>query len=282
MMVADGNLAADAAGAAAMATVTAGGVLLIGAGGKDTLNGGEGRDLLFGDAGDDKLSGGLGDDLLIGGVGDDSLRSGCGNDTLVGGAGKDVADYSDATTGILLTLSAGDRYGGKLSIFVDVGNNERDHLFSIEQINLGAGKDRLQYDPGQLSSLIEATNLVIDFGASREDVISVFTSERGVVANFRDCNKQFTTAIGSNKVPTVLGLDGKVPDGFASQYVFLAKLVKEMFAPTDLTDDNLASQVRTKNVEDFEGSNQSDLIIGADRVGRNGTRVPELGRLTLN
>jgi hypothetical protein len=83
-------------------------------------------------------------------------------------------------------------------------------------------------------------------------------------------------------VPTVLGLDGKVPDGFASQYVLLAKLVKEMFAPTDLTNDNLASQVRTKNVEDFEGSSQSALIIGADRVGRNGTRVPESGRLTFN
>jgi hypothetical protein len=139
----------------------------------------------------------------------------------------------------------------------------------------------VKHDPGQLSSLIEATNLVIDFGASREDVISAFTAERGVVANFRDPDKPFTTAIGSDKVPTVLVLDGKVPDGLAGQYVFLARLVKEMFAPTDLTNDNLASQVRTRNVEDCEGSNRSDLIIGADRLGRNGTRVPEPGRLTL-
>jgi hypothetical protein len=47
----------------------------------------------------------------------------------------------------------------------------------------------VKYDPGQLSSLLEATNLVIDFGASREDVISAFTSERGVVASFRDHDK---------------------------------------------------------------------------------------------
>ncbi|MCA3586400.1 MAG: hypothetical protein IOD03_22400, partial [Methylocystis sp.] len=48
LIVASGNLALDAAGAAAALTGGPGGALLIGAGGKDTLAGGDGRDLLFG------------------------------------------------------------------------------------------------------------------------------------------------------------------------------------------------------------------------------------------
>ncbi|MCA3131666.1 MAG: hypothetical protein ING80_16230, partial [Rhodocyclaceae bacterium] len=61
-----------------------------GAGGNDTVNGGDGNDTLYGEAGDDTLTGGVGNDSLDGGAGADVLDGGAGNDTLTGGVGNDT------------------------------------------------------------------------------------------------------------------------------------------------------------------------------------------------
>ncbi|WP_281018759.1 FecR domain-containing protein [Minwuia sp. IMCC3077] len=70
--------------------------------GDDTLSGGAGTDLLQGDAGADNLAGDAGQDLLAGGAGDDSLD---------GGADLDVADFSDAASGVTVDLGAGTATG---------------------------------------------------------------------------------------------------------------------------------------------------------------------------
>jgi Ca2+-binding RTX toxin-like protein len=63
---------------------------------------------------DDHLIGNAQANELSGGTGDDTLTGGGGADRLNGGAGRDTADYSDATSGVRLTLtggkSGGDRY----------------------------------------------------------------------------------------------------------------------------------------------------------------------------
>ena len=91
--------------------------ILHGGAGNDTLTGGEGRDTLNGDAGNDTLTGGEGDDILNGG--DDS----------------DTADYSAATTAVVVNLATGGE--------VEDSHGDDDTLTSIENVIGGAGDDTL-------------------------------------------------------------------------------------------------------------------------------------------
>lgn len=68
---------------------------LTGAASKNELTGGEGGDILSGEGGNDVLKGDGGNDLL---------RGGLGNDSLYGGSGIDTADYSDAKSGVKVSL----------------------------------------------------------------------------------------------------------------------------------------------------------------------------------
>ncbi|NWK95250.1 hypothetical protein DM806_06145 [Sphingobium lactosutens] len=61
---------------------------------------------LNGNSGNNKLVGLQGNDVLNGNDGADILQGGAGNDTLNGGAGVDTADYTDATAGVTVSLSA--------------------------------------------------------------------------------------------------------------------------------------------------------------------------------
>jgi VCBS repeat-containing protein len=63
--------------------------VIVGGGGKDTLNGGPGADLLLAQSNNDVLTGGDGNDLLCGDSGSDTLSGGAGDDTLGGGSGTD-------------------------------------------------------------------------------------------------------------------------------------------------------------------------------------------------
>jgi Ca2+-binding RTX toxin-like protein len=73
-------------------------------GGNDVLQGGAGNDKLYAGWGVDLLQGQEGDDILTGGMGTAFMQGGAGNDTLQGGAGLDIADYSDATSGVTVNL----------------------------------------------------------------------------------------------------------------------------------------------------------------------------------
>ena len=88
--------------------------------GNDTLIGIEGvtgsnlNDTLVGDANNNTLIGNKGNDSLLGGDGSDTLRGGLGSDILTGGDqwGFDVADYSDAASGVTVNLATGTSSGG--------------------------------------------------------------------------------------------------------------------------------------------------------------------------
>jgi Ca2+-binding RTX toxin-like protein len=74
-------------------------------------SGGDGADTLidiedvWGSAFDDTLSGNAADNRLFGDAGADTLRGGAGNDALDGGDGLDTASYSDAGSGVTVSLA---------------------------------------------------------------------------------------------------------------------------------------------------------------------------------
>jgi Ca2+-binding RTX toxin-like protein len=70
----------------------------------NVLQGGGSADTIAGSAGNDTLRGNAGDDSLFGGDDNDVLQGGTGADSMAGGPGMDKADYSDAPTGIDVTI----------------------------------------------------------------------------------------------------------------------------------------------------------------------------------
>lgn len=105
----------------------------------DELAGDGNANQLVGGAGNDTLIGRNGDDTLTGGAGNDRLRGGGGADRLNGGAGTDIADYTDATSGVVIDLRSGTGAGG-----IAAG----DRLFGIENIDGSNHADRLYGDSG--------------------------------------------------------------------------------------------------------------------------------------
>ena len=83
--------------------------LIVGRGGNDTLDGGDGTDFLRGDAGDDSLSGGAGNDTLAGNAGDDTLSGGAGNDRF-------RFDASDSGTNV---VAGGDGADDEINLLLD-------------------------------------------------------------------------------------------------------------------------------------------------------------------
>lgn len=120
--------------------------VLYGEGGSDRISGGSGNDVIYGDSrwqpgGDDRLSGNAGDDRLFGGWGNDILRGGEGADYLDGGEGEDTADYSDASSGVGVSL---------IALGAQVGSSEAagDVLLSIENLSGSRFSDGLVGDQG--------------------------------------------------------------------------------------------------------------------------------------
>ncbi len=72
----------------------------------DVLSGDGGRNRLNGNDGDDVINGGAGNDVLIGGLGADELNGGEGD--------RDVADYSNANSGVEVDLVTGGTTGEAL------------------------------------------------------------------------------------------------------------------------------------------------------------------------
>ncbi|RID90326.1 hypothetical protein D2N39_18345 [Gemmobacter lutimaris] len=132
-----------------------------------------GHDLVTGSGQNDLLEGFAGNDTLRGGAGNDTLRGGAGLDNMNGGAGIDTADYSAATTRVVVELqfqgapqmvsasegldtladienvsggAAGDRIVGKQDSNVLTGNGGNDNLFGVggnDTLFGGAGNDGL-------------------------------------------------------------------------------------------------------------------------------------------
>jgi Ca2+-binding RTX toxin-like protein len=101
--------------------------------GFENLIGSAFNDTLVGDAGANLLVGGAGNDVLTGGNGNDTLRGGAGDDVLNGGAGIDLADYSDATGNLVISMGA----------TVTVAGFGTDTWTSIEGVISGSGNDSI-------------------------------------------------------------------------------------------------------------------------------------------
>jgi Ca2+-binding RTX toxin-like protein len=102
--------------------------------------GGSGNDSIFGGSGDtaNQFWGGAGNDTLNGGGGNDTLNGGAGNDSLIGGSGTDLADYSSATSDVVVNLNNSGNGTGQGG--ADVGS---DSLTGIENVTGGAGDDSI-------------------------------------------------------------------------------------------------------------------------------------------
>jgi RTX calcium-binding nonapeptide repeat (4 copies)/Lipase (class 3) len=297
----DAPLAADATGAAVNITGGAGAVLLAGAGGKDTLTGGAGDDLILGEGGNDVLRGGAGNDVILGGSGQDTIQGGRGYDTMSGGAGLDTIDYSDVADGVVIRISLGD-YGtgnstGTRSLWVDIGaqGEERDTIFQFERIFLGGGADRLKFDEADLKKIYDLRKtLTIDFGTDKPDAptgpalrglstpqpvshgdsLDFSSVTNGLLINLRDGDDQFVTNIEGG-LPTRLGYNGVgLPTGTFSAIKFLNTMLKELNSPTDLSTYGGDNWLDVEDVESTWGTNASDVIIGADRIGEWVTDEP--------
>ncbi len=112
---------------------------LFGLGGNDNLYGGEGNDLASAGAGNDLVEGGTGHDTLLGDEGTNTLRGGDGNDWIFSGTGADKMDggdgidwvsYSNATSGVKVSIREGfDAFNG-----VDRGAANGDTYTNIENV----------------------------------------------------------------------------------------------------------------------------------------------------
>ncbi|HEX2648781.1 MAG TPA: calcium-binding protein [Burkholderiales bacterium] len=118
----------------------------------DTITGCDEDETLIGNAGDDELNGGLGNDTLIGGI---------GNDALDGGDGIDIADYSTATTAVIVNLFDHTATGGAGT----------DTLANIEGVRGGAGNDTFTGDDGDNFFYVNGANDTVQSGAAGIDTV---------------------------------------------------------------------------------------------------------------
>lgn len=93
--------------------------------GADSILGGDGNDTLNAGSGNDSVEGGLGDDSLIGGIGRDTLRGGDGNDTLTNDSGNDLMDGGAGNDSI---------YGGNGADTL-IGGTGNDWLEAVDDFN---------------------------------------------------------------------------------------------------------------------------------------------------
>ncbi|QEX22456.1 aggregation factor core protein MAFp3, isoform C [Hypericibacter adhaerens] len=180
--------------------------IIVGDTSNETINGYEGNDVLVGNNGSDRLFGGEGNDLLIGGNdndsldggnGDDWLQGGPGTDTLAGGNGFDIADFSDAGSGVTISLNgAGNATvsGGSTDVLSSIegligsssadnltGNNAANYLYGgggADTLSGGAGDDTIaadSLDSANGGTNTAAANALLTAGTNHGDVL-VFDS----------------------------------------------------------------------------------------------------------
>jgi serralysin len=171
----------------------------------ENVEGSEQDDLLVGSATANRLIGLAGADTLNGSGGNDVLIGGGGSDSLVGGNGTDVASYTGATSGVLVSLAAplsntgdaaGDSFGSieglEGSAYDDtlLGNafaNALDGSDGADTLAAGLGNDTLVGGAGPDRFVFDSTlsagnvDLIEDF-ASGEDLIALSGAQFGAIA----------------------------------------------------------------------------------------------------
>ncbi|MQY41624.1 hypothetical protein GG681_03145 [Epibacterium sp. SM1969] len=144
--------------------------LLIGEGGDDTILGGNGRDFIQAGTDNDMVRGGNGADRILGNEGNDVLRGGFGRDTLNGGEGNDRI-YGGKGFDLLNGSRGNDRLFGEARNDTLRGQLGDDSLFG------GSGNDMLF--GGQGNDLLRGGAGNDFFNGGAGDDVFVFTSGNG-------------------------------------------------------------------------------------------------------
>jgi Ca2+-binding RTX toxin-like protein len=178
---------------------------IYGAGGNDTLSGGDGFDQLTGNGGDDSLYGGAGGDVLSGGTGADTMEGNNGDDVYVvdnvgdvvtelSGEGTDIV-YSHLATYTLPSEVENLQWNGSGG-FTGTGNGLANILYGggsddvlsgaggNDELRASAGNDTLSGGDGD-DLLIGSSGADINTGGAGSDVIRIgfFDSGTGVDAD---------------------------------------------------------------------------------------------------
>jgi Ca2+-binding RTX toxin-like protein len=181
-----------------------------------------------------RLQGGDGNDVLTGGEGGDTLLGGPGADTMTGGAGIDVADYSDRSNPLTITLDGQPGDG-------EAGENDNDAP-DIEIVNGGTGNDTIT--GSDVDNILNGNpgNDTLNGGAgddalNRGDRDKLDPGAGDDVLNGGPGNDSVSYTDAT--VPVFVSLDGKPGDGAGSE------------------NDNVGT-----DVENATGGRSGDVLIG--------------------
>ncbi|GEM_PF-5894663 len=151
----------------------------------ENLSGSMSNDTLIGDDLTNRLWGQDGNDILKGAGGDDRLDGGAGADILDGGSGIDIADYSNAKTGVSLSLASGgisgDAQGDSfISIENVYGSSFNDNIAGDDNANrlVGNAGDDVLFGAGGNDYFIGGAGNDVLIGGAGADVF-VFEGEFG-------------------------------------------------------------------------------------------------------
>ena len=164
--------------------------VIYGNSGDDRLSGDAGNDTLLGGKGNDQVSGGDGNDVVNGNSGDDVITGDAGSDTINGGSGFDTLDYSGASQGLAVDLTAHTATGqgnDTLSSIEKVIGSSFDDAFIGDshdnEFEGGAGNDRISGSKGNDVLTGGAGNDVFSF--TKSDVFN-FKEQKGWVDHVTD------------------------------------------------------------------------------------------------
>ena len=159
-------------------------------------------DLIAGDAANNTLRGLTGEDVLTGNAGNDILLGGPGNDELSGGADIDTASYTDADSGVTVSLAL---TGGQNTLGAGI-----DTLTSIESLMGSAFGDTLSgnADSNTLDGGLGADFLDGGLGADRLD------GGAGDDTIIWDAGDELASVLGGDGIDMLVFTSGAAPTGF--------------------------------------------------------------------
>jgi Ca2+-binding RTX toxin-like protein len=199
--------------------------------GNDILKGGAGQDILNGGSGNDTLSGDAGNDILFGGTGDDTLFGGTGDDYLYGGEGSDWVDFTGISENLYVNINP--------NTSVEISTLQgRDVYDSIENVQGGSGND----------TIIGTDGVNTLKGGIGDDYIDAKSGGTGTADGLYDYID------GESGVDFVSFAAGNIAVKVDLSNATTAQNVFERAGGT--------SYLKIVSIENLEGSNQSDELIG--------------------
>ena len=240
--------------------------VLRGSAGANRLFGFAGNDTIFGEGGADVLLGDGGADSILGGDGDDEIWGSAGADTLDGGAGTDVARYRDAISTVTVNLETGTAQDGFGST---------DSLIAIENVHGSDFGDNLTGDGG-------ANQL---FGFAGQDMISGGLGNDTILGG--DGADSLTGGGGNDEIWGEAG-DDSIDGGDGTDLVRFRGATSALTVDLVLGTSSGEGADILRNIENIDGSDYNDLIIGDSGVnvfsgfGGNDTLIGNAGNDVLS